>query len=64
SRPQYVKDQRVWPKLRALGWDVVRAIKEDRDHDIVRQAWDAMVARGWRPRCDPAEIAFPQKKFE
>jgi hypothetical protein len=49
NRPQYVKDLRVWPKLRALGWDVVRAIKEDRDDDIVRQAWDAMVSRGWRP---------------
>jgi hypothetical protein len=49
SRTQYVKDQRVWPKLRQLGWDVVRAIKEDRDEDLVRQAWDAMVARGWRP---------------
>jgi hypothetical protein len=49
SRAQYVKDQRVWPKLRQLGWDVVRAIKEDRDADLVRQAWDAMVSRGWRP---------------
>jgi hypothetical protein len=49
SRTQYVKDQRVWPKLRQLGWDVVRAIKEDRDEDLVKQAWDAMVARGWRP---------------
>jgi len=49
SRPQYVKDQRVWPKLRQLGWHVVRAIKEDRDDDLVRQAWDAMASRGWRP---------------
>ncbi|WP_197518801.1 hypothetical protein [Mycobacterium sp. ACS1612] len=49
SRTQYVKDLRVWPKLAALGWHVVRAIKEDRDADLVRQAWDAMVARGWRP---------------
>jgi hypothetical protein len=49
SRSQYVKDQRVWPKLRELGWHVVRAIKEDRDEDLVRQAWDAMVSRGWRP---------------
>jgi hypothetical protein len=49
NRPQYVKDLRVWPKLRALGWDVVRAINEDRDDDIVRQAWDAMVSRGWSP---------------
>jgi hypothetical protein len=49
SRPQYVKDLRVWPKLGRLGWHVVRAIKEDRDDDLVRQAWDAMVSRGWRP---------------
>jgi hypothetical protein len=49
SRLQYVKDQRVWRKLGQLGWHVVRAIKEDRDDELVRQAWDAMVSRGWRP---------------
>lgn len=49
SRLQYVKDMRVWPELARLGWHVVRAIKEDRDADLVRQAWDAMVSRGWRP---------------
>ncbi|HET6736382.1 MAG TPA: hypothetical protein VFH65_27365, partial [Mycobacterium sp.] len=49
SRAQYVKDQRVWPTLARLGWHVVRAIKEDSDTDLVRQAWDAMVSRGWRP---------------
>jgi hypothetical protein len=49
NRAQYVKDQRVWPRLRELGWHVVRAIKEDRDADLVREAWDAMVSRGWSP---------------
>jgi hypothetical protein len=49
SRLQYVKDQRVWRKLGQLGWHVVRAIKEDRDHELVEQAWEAMVSRGWRP---------------
>jgi hypothetical protein len=49
SRPQYIKDLRVWPTLARLGWHVVRAIKEDRDADVVNQAWDAMVSRGWRP---------------
>jgi len=49
NRAQYVKDQRVWPKLRELGWHVVRAIKEDRDADLVREAWDAMVSRGGSP---------------
>jgi hypothetical protein len=50
NRSQYVKDLRVWPKLARLGWHVVRAIKEDCDADLVRQAWDAMVSRGWRPK--------------
>jgi hypothetical protein len=49
SRPQYIKDLRIWPTLARLGWHVVRAIKEDRDADVVNQAWDAMVSRGWRP---------------
>jgi len=49
NRAQYVKDMRVWPELARLRWHVVRAIKEDRDDDLVRQAWDAMVSRGWRP---------------
>jgi hypothetical protein len=49
NRPQYVKDMRVWPKLAALNWHVVRAIKEDRDDDLVGQAWRALVSRGWRP---------------
>jgi hypothetical protein len=51
NRQQYVKDVKVWPKLARLGWNVDRVIKEDwvRPHDIVRRAWDALVARGWRP---------------
>jgi hypothetical protein len=49
SRAQYVKDMRVWPKLARLGWDVIRAIKEDHDDYIVEQTWNAMVSRGWKP---------------
>lgn len=49
SRLQYVKDQRVIPKIERLGWIVIRVIKEDRPDEIVQRAWDAMVARGWRP---------------
>jgi hypothetical protein len=48
-RSQYVKDQRVIPKIERLGWFVSRVIKEDRRPEIIRQVWDAMVARGWRP---------------
>lgn len=50
DRPQYVKDLRVLPKLARMGWHVVRAIKEDRDEDIVASARAALTARGWKPR--------------
>jgi hypothetical protein len=49
DRPQYVKDLRVIPKLEALGWIIVRVIKEDRRDETIQRAWDAMVSRGWRP---------------
>jgi hypothetical protein len=49
SRPQYVKDIRVWPKLARMGWIVIRAIKEDRDDEVVERARTALVSRGWRP---------------
>lgn len=49
SRLQYVKDMKVWPELARLGWDMVRAIKEDCDPDIVRRAYEAMTSRGWKP---------------
>jgi hypothetical protein len=48
-RPQYVKDMRVIPKIQRLGFIVLRVIKEDRTATIVRDAWDAMTYRGWRP---------------
>jgi hypothetical protein len=50
DRPQYVKDMRVIPKLERLGWIILRVIKEDRPHETVQLAWDAMVSRGWRPK--------------
>lgn len=49
NRLQYVKDLRVVPKLERLGWTVLRVIKEDRPYETIQRAWDAMVARGWRP---------------
>lgn len=47
DRTQYVKDIRVWPTLRDLGWEVIRVVKEDRDADVVRRVHRALVARGW-----------------
>ena len=49
NRVQYVKDQRVWPKLERLGWKVTRVIKEDSEADIIGRTWSAMVSRGWKP---------------
>jgi hypothetical protein len=49
SRRQYAKDVQVKRKLARLGWNVTYVIKEDRRDDIVKSAWDAMIARGWEP---------------
>ena len=49
NRVQYVKDQRVWPKLERLGWNVTRVIKEDSEDDVIARTWSAMVSRGWKP---------------
>lgn len=49
DRAQYVKDLRTGPNLNALGWNVVRVIKEDRPADVVHTVRNALLARGWRP---------------
>jgi hypothetical protein len=48
-RAQYVKDRRVLPKLKRMGWNVISVIKEDRDAEVLRRTHDAMVSRGWKP---------------
>ncbi|OBB43274.1 MULTISPECIES: hypothetical protein [unclassified Mycobacterium] len=49
SRQQYVLDVRVNRVLQRLGWQVIHVIKEDRGADIVEQARNALLSRGWRP---------------
>jgi hypothetical protein len=49
DRPQYVKDMRIIPKIERLGHIVLRVIKEDRPHEIVAAAREALLSRGWRP---------------
>ncbi|UUO03393.1 hypothetical protein M4D79_10335 [Mycolicibacterium novocastrense] len=49
SRRQYVLDVRVNRVLQRLGWHVIHVIKEDCGADIVEQARDALLSRGWRP---------------
>ncbi|BBZ33519.1 hypothetical protein [Mycolicibacterium confluentis] len=47
DRAQYLKDQRVLPKLAQLGWKVLRVFKEDNDDETVERARRALLARGW-----------------
>jgi hypothetical protein len=49
NRRQYAKDIRSLRRARELGWIVDQVIKEDRDDEIVRRAWTALVSRGWKP---------------
>ncbi|OBB71702.1 hypothetical protein [Mycobacterium sp. 852014-52144_SCH5372336] len=49
SRRQYVLDVQVSRVLQRLGWHVIHVIKEDRGVDIVEQARNALLSRGWRP---------------
>lgn len=50
DRLQYVRDQRLMPKVARLGWEVIRAIKEDRDDEILDRTYRALVRRGWDGR--------------
>lgn len=50
DRAQYVKDQRLMPKVAQLGWNVIRVIKEDRDQEILDRTYTALVRRGWDGR--------------
>lgn len=49
SRLQYLKDMDVLPRLARLGWIVDRVVKEHREADIIRRAYNAMTSRGWKP---------------
>ncbi len=50
DRVQYVRDQRLMPKVARLGWDVIRVIKEDRAADVLDRTYAALVRRGWDGR--------------
>ncbi|KUI19341.1 hypothetical protein AU193_05250 [Mycobacterium sp. GA-1285] len=49
SRRQYVLDVQVKRTLQRLDWHVIHVIKEDTGADIVEQARNALLSRGWRP---------------
>ena len=50
DRLQYVKDQRLMPKVARLGWDVIRVIKEDRAEDVLDRTYESLIRRGWDGR--------------
>jgi hypothetical protein len=54
NRTQYVKDQRLMPKVARLGWAVIRVLKEDRDEEILDRTYAALVRRGWDGRLRPS----------
>jgi hypothetical protein len=66
SRPQYVKDHWVLPKLRELGWNVIQVIREDRGADVVDSAYRALRAGGWDGQMHTriAETVSAKGKFE
>lgn len=61
DRAQYIKDLKVLPKLRQLGWDVMQVIKEDPRHEVIQRAYQALKARGWDGTL--RETAFRQPKY-
>lgn len=74
DRQQYLKDRRVLPTLRRLGWHVTAVVKEDDPVTALSTISAALRRRGWRgtvliPRYAyaarrRAEIASRQGKFE
>lgn len=49
DRARYVWDQRRSRLVAALGWEVVRVIKEDHPTDVITRVAEALRSRGWRP---------------
>lgn len=49
DRTTYANDVKVERVLRRLGWHVVHVIREDRPADIVTEARNTLLARGWIP---------------
>ncbi|ORB30672.1 hypothetical protein [Mycolicibacterium parafortuitum] len=74
DRGQYLKDRRVMPELRRLGWHVTAVVKEDDPVAVIQTLSQAMRTRGWHgPIQIPsyaysarfrAETASRKQKFE
>ncbi|PRC46072.1 hypothetical protein C6A85_91950, partial [Mycobacterium sp. ITM-2017-0098] len=48
DREQYLKDRRVLPTLRRLGWHIIAVVKEDDPVEVIGALTRALRARGWR----------------
>ncbi|AFM16043.1 hypothetical protein Mycch_1235 [Mycolicibacterium chubuense NBB4] len=58
DRAQYLKDRRVMPVLRQLGWHVITVVKEDDPIHVIVRLREAMVARGWRGSIEIPRYAY------
>lgn len=58
DRLQYLKDRRVLPVLKDLGWNVIGVVKEDDPVAVIHTLHQAMTARGWRGRVQIPAYAY------
>ncbi|BBY78818.1 hypothetical protein MPRF_57170 [Mycolicibacterium parafortuitum] len=58
DRRQYLKDRRVMPVLRRLGWHVTAVVKEDDPVAVIQTLSQAMRTRGWHGPIQIPRYAF------
>lgn len=58
DRVQYLKDRRVLPVLRRLGWHVIAVVKEDDPVEVIGALSRALHARGWRGKVEIPSYAY------
>ncbi len=58
DRAQYLKDRRVMPALRRLGWNVTTVVKEDDPVAVLEHLHETLAARGWRGQVQIPRYAY------
>lgn len=58
DRMQYLKERRVLPLLRRLGWKVIAIVREDDPVAVIHTLHDAMKRRGWRGQVQIPAYAY------
>lgn len=64
DRGQYLKDRRVLPVLKRLGWNVISVVKENDPVAVIHLLHDAMTARGWQGRIQIPAYAYSRWRAE